>query len=63
MKQVKRFQVGMTLDEVLAIIYAKNSPWVSVPSESDTRFSVVHMYSDVAPLLVFENEVLTGIYW
>ena len=60
---MKRFQVGMSFDEVLSIIYAKGSPWVTVPSESDNRFSVVHMFKNVAPQLVFEDGILVGIYW
>ena len=53
----------MSFDEVLSIIYAKGSPWVTVPSESDNRFSVVHMFKNVAPQLVFEDGILVGIYW
>lgn len=60
---MKRFKVGMTLEQVIEIIYADGSPWVSVPSESDTRFSVVHMFRNVAPALEFDKDILVAIYW
>ena len=57
-----RFEVGMTYEQVLAIIYSECSPWVSVPSESDTRFSVVHLYRNVALTLVFNDGMLAEIH-